>query len=341
MSELYKAAGVDLEAGYEAVARIKKHVERTKTRGCHDLFGAFGGMFDLSAYGYQQPVLVSGTDGVGTKLLLAIEHDQHETIGQDLVAMCVNDIIAQGAKPLFFLDYIATACNQPQQIETIVAGIADGCELAGCALIGGETAEMPQMYSDGHYDLAGFVVGAVEKSQLITGENVKPGQVIIGLTSSGIHSNGYSLVNKLLRDHRVEMTKPVAMLQNQTPLEAFIAPTRIYVNPVLAVMDAVTVHGAAHITGGGFYENVPRTLNGYGANFVHNSWPKPAIFEYLHQLGKIDLDEMYHVFNMGIGFMLIVDEADVQQTLEILSDENQPAFVIGKVSEQAEVVIEQ
>lgn len=339
MSELYKAAGVDLEAGYEAVARIKKHVERTKTKGCQDLFGAFGGMFDLSAYGYQQPVLVSGTDGVGTKLLLAIEHNRHETIGQDLVAMCVNDIIAQGAKPLFFLDYIACAHNQPEQIEQIVAGIADGCELADCALIGGETAEMPQMYENGHYDLAGFVVGAVEKSQLVTGAEVRPGQVIIGLTSSGIHSNGYSLVRKLMTDSAVEVTNKDEQL-GQSVLDALLVPTKIYVQAVLAVMEAVNVTGAAHITGGGFYENVPRTLNGFGAKFSHHHWPKPAIFDYLRELGGISWEEMYNVFNMGIGFMLIINEEDVAQTLEILTEQNQQAFVIGEVTLQSQVVID-
>ncbi|MGL5295773.1 MAG: phosphoribosylformylglycinamidine cyclo-ligase [Culicoidibacterales bacterium] len=339
MSELYKAAGVDLEAGYEAVERIKKHVERTKTKGCHDLFGAFGGMFDLSQYGYQQPVLVSGTDGVGTKLLFAIHHDRHETIGQDLVAMCVNDIIAQGAKPLFFLDYIACDHNRPAQIEQIVAGIADGCELSDCALIGGETAEMPNMYSEGHYDLAGFVVGAVEKTKLVTGKTVKPGQVIIGLTSSGIHSNGYSLVHKLLADNGVDVTQSQSIL-GQSPLDALLQPTKIYVQPVLKVMEQVTVHGAAHITGGGFYENVPRTLNGFGATFQHGQWPRPAIFDYLQQLGDISHEEMYNVFNMGIGFMLIVDGIDVAQTLEILSDANQPAFVIGEVTQVPQVVIE-
>lgn len=339
MSELYKAAGVDLEAGYEAVARIKKHVERTKTKGCQDLFGAFGGMFDLSAYGYQQPVLVSGTDGVGTKLLLAIEHDRHETIGQDLVAMCVNDIIAQGAKPLFFLDYIACDHNQPAKIESIVAGIADGCELAGCALIGGETAEMPQMYEAGHYDLAGFVVGAVEKSQLITGENVQPGQVIIGLTSSGIHSNGYSLVRKLIHDAGVDVTETQECL-GQSVLDALLEPTKIYVNAVLAVAEAVEITGAAHITGGGFYENVPRTLSGFGAKFNHHHWPKPAIFDYLRKLGQISWEEMYNVFNMGIGFMLIVNQEDVATTLEILTEQNQQAFVIGEVTLEPQVVIE-
>ncbi|MGL4972823.1 MAG: phosphoribosylformylglycinamidine cyclo-ligase [Culicoidibacterales bacterium] len=339
MSELYKAAGVDLEAGYEAVARIKKHVERTKTKGCQDLFGAFGGMFDLSEYGYKQPVLVSGTDGVGTKLLFAIHHDQHTTIGQDLVAMCVNDIIAQGAKPLFFLDYIACDHNRPEQIEQIVAGIADGCVKADCALIGGETAEMPNMYSEGHYDLAGFVVGAVEKTKLITGKSVKPGQTIIGLASSGVHSNGYSLVHKLFTDANVDVTTVNSQL-GKTPLEAVLEPTAIYVKPVLAVMEAVNVHGAAHITGGGFYENVPRTLNGFGATFNHHNWPKPAIFDYLQQLGSIDLDEMYNVYNMGIGFMLIVDSTDVEQTLAILAQQEQAAFVIGEVTPTAEVVIE-
>ena len=259
MSDKYKEAGVDLEAGYESVRRIKSHVERTKVKGMIDSLGAFGGMFDLSALDIKEPVLVSGTDGVGTKLMLAFEMDKHDTIGQDVVAMCVNDIIVQGAQPLYFLDYIAVGKNYPEQIEMIVKGVADGCVQAGCALIGGETAEMPAMYQDGHYDIAGFTVGVVEKSKLLTGDRVKEGDVLIGLPSSGVHSNGFSLVRKIIKDNNLSLKEKYENLPKSLG-EMLLEPTRIYVKTVLEILKDTDIHAMSHITGGGFYENIPRII---------------------------------------------------------------------------------
>lgn len=334
MSKKYEEAGVSLSAGYESVERIKKHIKKTDRLGVMGGFGSFGGLFDLSALNMKEPVLVSGTDGVGTKLKLAIMMDKHDTIGQDVVAMCVNDVLAQGAKPLYFLDYIAVSKNKPSQIEAIVKGVCDGCVLADCALIGGETAEMPDMYAADDYDIAGFTVGAVEKSKIITPDKVKVGDVVIGLASSGVHSNGFSLVRKIvLKDNAVSLDTFYPEL-NQTIGEALLTPTKIYVRPVSKVLDAVDVHGIAHITGGGFYENMPRCLNeNQGLEIDGSSFEVLPIFKVLQSLSNMETDEMYNVFNMGIGMILIVDPKDVDKTMAILHDANEKASVIGRVVE--------
>jgi len=338
MSEQYKDAGVSLEAGYESVELIKKHISRTKQFGLMNQIGAFGGMFDISEMGYKKPVLVSGTDGVGTKLKLAIMLDKHDTIGQDVVAMCVNDVLAQGAKPIFFLDYIATAKNIPSKIEQIVKGVADGCCLAKCALVGGETAEMPDMYANDDYDIAGFTVGIVEKDRIITGVKTKVGNAVIGLSSSGVHSNGFSLVRKvLLKDNQFDLTKTYEPF-NKPLGEILLEPTKIYVEAVTSVLEKVDVCGIAHITGGGFHENMPRCLsNGLGIEINKGSWQVPKIFNFIMKAGNIDESEMYNVFNMGIGMILVVNEEDVDTTLNILRNCNESAQAIGKVVDKTGV----
>jgi phosphoribosylformylglycinamidine cyclo-ligase len=335
MANAYKSAGVDIEAGYEAVERMKKHVERTKRLGVMGALGSFGGLFDLSVLHLKEPVLVSGTDGVGTKLKIAFMMDKHDTIGIDCVAMCVNDIIVQGASPIFFLDYLACGKNEPAKIEQIVKGIADGCEQAGCALIGGETAEMPGMYAPGEYDLAGFAVGACEKSEIISGSAVEHGDVLIGLPSSGIHSNGYSLVRKIFfEEHRLQIDSQLDGL-NGTLGEALIEPTRIYVKQIQSIQNKSAIKGMAHITGGGFIENIPRALpSGYGAEIAEGTWEIPAIFEVLKEYGKLDRKEMYNVFNMGIGLVLIVAAADADAVLNDLEQIGEKAFKIGQVVPQ-------
>ncbi|WP_018664445.1 phosphoribosylformylglycinamidine cyclo-ligase [Heyndrickxia acidiproducens] len=338
MSNTYRDAGVDIEAGYEAVKRMEKHVSRTKRPGILNGLGGFGGMFDLSALAYKQPVLVSGTDGVGTKLKLAFAMDRHDTIGADCVAMCVNDIVVQGAEPLYFLDYIGCASADPEKIEQIVKGVADGCEEAGCALIGGETAEMPGMYAPGEYDLAGFSVGACEKNALVTGENIKPGDVLVGLASSGIHSNGYSLVRKIfLDDGNLPLDKALAGF-NQPLGDILLTPTRIYVKPVLQALRQFKIKGMAHITGGGFYENIPRMLNGdLGVRIAPGSWPVHPVFKAIEEYGKMDRDEMFHVFNMGIGFVIAVDVHDAQTALDFFNDAGEQAYIIGEVTDTSGV----
>ncbi|EAF2243228.1 phosphoribosylformylglycinamidine cyclo-ligase [Listeria monocytogenes] len=329
----YSKAGVDVEAGYQVVERIKKHVARTKRLGAMGALGSFGGMFDLSSLHLKEPVLVSGTDGVGTKLLLAIEADKHDTIGIDCVAMCVNDILAQGAEPLFFLDYIATGKTDPVKMEQIVKGVADGCEQAGAALIGGETAEMPDMYGAEDYDLAGFTVGAVEKQKLITEGAVKEGDTLIGIPSSGIHSNGYSLVRKIFfKDN--EFTLDAEISELDVPLvEELLKPTRIYVKPVLEVLKEVDVHGITHVTGGGFVENLPRMLtNDLAVKVELGSWPVLPIFDVMKKYGQLSELEMYEIFNMGIGMVLAVAKADVERTLEVLVQNGEAAYVIGEVT---------
>ncbi|MBF2504355.1 phosphoribosylformylglycinamidine cyclo-ligase [Listeria marthii] len=337
----YSKAGVDVEAGYQVVERIKKHVARTERMGAMGALGSFGGMFDLSSLNLKEPVLVSGTDGVGTKLLLAIEADKHDTIGIDCVAMCVNDILAQGAEPLFFLDYIATGKTDPVKMEQIVKGVADGCEQAGAALIGGETAEMPDMYGADDYDLAGFTVGAVEKQKLITEGAVKAGDTLIGIPSSGIHSNGYSLVRKIFfKDNDFALDAELAELE--VPLaEELLKPTRIYVKPVLEVLKQVDVHGITHVTGGGFVENLPRMLTEDLAVKVElGSWPVLPIFDVMKKYGQLQELEMYEIFNMGIGMVLAVAKADVEKTLEVLVQNGEAAYVIGEVTtRESEAVI--
>ena len=333
MSEKYKAAGVSLNAGYESVERIKKHVESTKNKGMMDMIGSFGGAFDLSAYGFKNPVLVSGTDGVGTKLKLAFDMDKHDTIGIDAVAMCVNDILAQGAIPLFFLDYIACGKNDPAQIEAIVKGVADGCRQAGAAIVGGETAEMPGFYKEGEYDIAGFAVGAAEKEDLINPENTKAGQAVIGIPSTGFHSNGFSLIRKVLKDENISLNDE---FNGETIGEALLRPTRIYAKEVKTLLENVKIAGISHITGGGFIENLPRALKkGLGMKIYRDSYEVPEIFEFIEEEGQIDHDEMYQVFNMGVGLAVIVDDADKEKVLDLIDD----AFILGEVTDQEGIVL--
>ncbi|MDQ0215578.1 phosphoribosylformylglycinamidine cyclo-ligase [Oikeobacillus pervagus] len=335
MSKAYESAGVNIEAGYEAVERMKKHVERTKRLGVMGSIGSFGGMFDLSQLNVREPVLVSGTDGVGTKLKLAFMMDKHDTIGIDCVAMCVNDVVVQGAEPIFFLDYIACGHAEPAKIEQIVKGVADGCEQANCGLIGGETAEMPGMYDNGEYDIAGFTVGVGEKSKMITGDRIEQGDVLIGIASSGIHSNGYSLVRKIcFEQNDFKVDSQVEGLD--APLgEVLLTPTKIYVKPVLEIIKNFDVKGMAHITGGGFIENIPRGLpSGFGAEIEEGSWEIPAIFNVLEKYGKLERSEMYNVFNMGIGFVMIVSPNEADQVLQKLSDLGEQAYKIGTVKNE-------
>lgn len=339
MSKQYENAGVNLEAGYESVRRIKSHVDRTKVKGAMDSIGAFGGMFDLSLLGMKEPVLVSGTDGVGTKLMLAFEMDKHDTIGIDAVAMCVNDVLVQQASPLFFLDYIAVGKNEPAVIEQIVKGVADGCVLSDAALIGGETAEMPDMYDPKHYDVAGFCVGAVEKSKLLDGNQVKVGDVLIGLPSSGVHSNGFSLTRKVLfKDNHLDPHKAYDELDGKVLGEVLLEPTKIYVKPVKALFDKAELHGMSHITGGGFFENIPRMLkDGQGVEIDVNSFEKPKIFEFIQKLGNIDKKEMYNVYNMGIGFVIAADPSEADKIMMILKENGQDSMIIGKVTDSGKV----
>ena len=339
MSKAYQEAGVQLEAGYESVRLIKKHISRTNRPGMMGNIGSFGGMFDLASLGYKEPVLVSGTDGVGTKLKLAFMMDRHDTIGQDAVAMCVNDVLAQGAAPLFFLDYIAVGKNHPAKIEAIVKGVADGCVLSNCALIGGETAEMPDMYDEDEYDIAGFTVGAVEKSKLIDGSKVNVGDVLIGLASSGVHSNGFSLVRKIVfKDNQLDLNTKYDTLPD-TLGNVLLTPTRIYVKPVLEVLKNVDIHAICHITGGGFDENIPRALReGQGIFVDEHNWEMPAIFPFLEKYGKVNHREMFNVFNMGIGMVLMVDPKDADQTVKMFNELGEKAYVIGNVTDKEGVV---
>ena len=335
MAQSYEQAGVNLEAGYEVVRRIKKHVASTERLGVMGNIGAFGGMFDLSALNVKEPVLVSGTDGVGTKLKLAFAMDKHDTIGIDAVAMCVNDVLAQGAEPLYFLDYVAVGANEPAKIENIVAGVAEGCRQAGCALIGGETAEMPGMYTEGEYDIAGFTCGVVEKSQLIDGSKVKVGDVLVGIASSGVHSNGFSLVRKVVSDAALDLHAVLPELDAERKLgEVLLTPTRIYVKQVLDVIRNCDVHGVAHITGGGFDENIPRILKpGQGIEVTEGSWEILPVFRMLEKYGKIAHREMFNIFNMGIGMVLAVDAAEADKAIEILKGHGERASVIGRVTD--------
>ncbi|EGQ3575074.1 phosphoribosylformylglycinamidine cyclo-ligase [Staphylococcus pseudintermedius] len=333
MAESYKKAGVDIEAGYEAVKRMSSHVERTMRKEVLGGLGGFGATFDLSQLNMKAPVLVSGTDGVGTKLKLAIDYDKHDTIGIDAVAMCVNDILTTGAEPLYFLDYIATHKVVPEIIEQIVKGISDGCVETNTALIGGETAEMGEMYHEGEYDVAGFAVGAVEKEEYIDGSKVEKGDVIIGLASNGIHSNGYSLVRRLVAESGIDVNDTFE--GEQSFLDMLLTPTALYVSPVLAVKKDVQIKAMTHITGGGFYENIPRALpEGKTAVVNTASFPTPAIFNWLQAQGNIDTDEMYHIFNMGIGFTLIVAPEDEVAVHEILKNANVDAYTIGHIAEE-------
>lgn len=332
MAKSYEASGVNLEAGYEVVSRIKKHVASTNRLGCMGGIGAFGGMFDLGSLGYRHPILVSGTDGVGTKLKIAFELDRHDTIGIDAVAMCVNDVLAQGAEPLVFLDYVAVGHNRPAVVEAIVSGVAEGCRQAGCALVGGETAEMPGMYAPEDYDIAGFTVGAVEKDNLIDGSKVAQGDVLVGLPSTGVHSNGFSLVRKIVADAHLDLNQKYEETGDKTLGEVLLTPTKIYVKPVLALMKEVDVHGVAHITGGGFDENIPRILSeGLGAEIKDGSWEILPVFELLRKYGDIPRREMFNIFNMGIGMVIAMSANDADKAIESLKASGINASVIGKV----------
>lgn len=340
MAKSYEASGVNLEAGYEVVSRIKKHVASTNIPGTMGNIGAFGGMFDLGSLGYKHPILVSGTDGVGTKLKIAFSMDKHDTIGIDAVAMCVNDVLAQGAKPLIFLDYVAVGKNHPVVVEAIVSGVAEGCRQAGCALVGGETAEMPGMYSAGEYDIAGFTVGAVEKSKLIDCSKVACGDLLIGIASSGVHSNGFSLVRKIVSDRDLEYDMKYEGTGNQTLGEMLLTPTKIYVKQIHRVLDEIDVHGIAHITGGGFDENIPRILHeGQGVEIEEGSWEILPVFRLLEKFGKVPHREMFNIFNMGIGMVLSVKPEDAPRTIEILTECGEKASVIGKVIEGSGVTM--
>ena len=332
MAQHYEASGVNLEAGYEVVSRIKKHVKSTNRAGCMGGIGAFGGMFDLGSLGYRHPILVSGTDGVGTKLKLAFEMGIHDTVGIDAVAMCVNDVLAQGAEPLLFLDYVAVGKNEPAVVEAIVAGVAEGCRQAGCALVGGETAEMPGMYDPEEYDIAGFTVGAVEKDNLIDGSKVAEGDVLVGIPSTGVHSNGFSLVRKVIRDAGLDLHKAYPELGDKVLGEVLLTPTKIYVKPVLELIGKVDVHGVAHITGGGFDENIPRILpEGLGVEVQEGSWEILPVFRMLEKYGEIPHREMFNIFNMGIGMVIAVSESDAPAALESLQQSGLKPSVIGKV----------
>ena len=332
MAKTYENAGVNLEAGYEVVRRIKQHVASTARTGSMGNIGSFGGMFDLSALGLREPVLVSGTDGVGTKLKIAFAMDKHDTIGVDAVAMCVNDVLAQGAEPLFFLDYEALGHNEPSKVEAIVAGVAEGCRQAGCALVGGETAEMPGMYGGGEYDIAGYTTGVVEKSRLIDGSKVKEGDVLLGIASSGVHSNGFSLVRKIVADAGLQYTDTVPELGGRRLGDVLLTPTRIYVKAVLDVIRSCDVHGISHITGGGFDENIPRVLRpGQGVVVREGSWEILPVFRFLEKTGGVDHREMFNIFNMGIGMVVVLDRSEAAKAAEILASHGERASVIGEV----------
>ncbi|MBR4700500.1 MAG: phosphoribosylformylglycinamidine cyclo-ligase [Oscillospiraceae bacterium] len=333
-SEAYAAAGVDITAGYKAVELMKRHIARTMTPGvCSDV-GGFGGLFELDLEGIRKPVLVSGTDGVGTKLKLAFLMDKHDTVGIDCVAMCVNDVICCGARPLFFLDYIACGKNVPERIESLVKGVCDGCVQAGCALIGGETAEMPGFYPVDEYDLAGYATGLVDKDRILRNETMEPGDVVIALPSSGVHSNGFSLVRKVFDVEHAELKAPVAALGGKSLGETLLTPTKIYVKPVLALLEQVRVRGISHITGGGFYENIPRMIpQGLCARIREADVRVLPIFDLIAETGKISRRDMFNTFNMGVGMAIVVPKAEAELALSILREQGEDAYCIGEITE--------
>ena len=338
-SESYAAAGVDITAGYKSVELMKKHIKRTRNEGCLDDVGGFGGCFGLNLEGISQPVLVSGTDGVGTKLKIAMLLDKHDTIGIDCVAMCVNDIICCGAKPLFFLDYIACGKNIPEKIADIVGGVAEGCVRAGCALIGGETAEHPGMMAEDDYDLAGYCTGVVDKSKIIDNNTMKAGDVVIALASTGVHSNGFSLVRKVFDIENADLTSPRDELEGKSLGEALLEPTRIYVKSVLALLEKVQVKGISHITGGGFYENIPRSIpDGLGARIDRSKVKILPIFQLIAKTGNIPQRDMFNTFNMGVGMSIVVAKDDVETALSILKDWGEDAYVIGEIEESQDKI---
>ena len=331
-SESYKAAGVDITAGYRAVELMKKHIARTVTEGVVSGIGGFGGLFSLDLTGISHPVLVSGTDGVGTKLKLAFLADRHDTVGIDCVAMCVNDVICCGAKPLFFLDYIACGKNVPEKIAEIVSGVAEGCVQAGSALIGGETAEMPGFYPENEYDLAGFAVGVVDKEKILDPATMREGDVIIALPSSGVHSNGFSLVRRVFDVEHTDLTAPVAELGGKSLGETLLTPTKIYVKPMLALFDAVRVRSVSHITGGGFFENIPRSIpEGYCAKIEKAAVKVLPIFRLIGKVGGIDERDLFNTFNMGVGMSVVVAKEDADKALEILRAAGEDAYPIGEI----------
>ena len=339
-SESYKQAGVDITAGYKAVELMKKHIARTMVNGKADDIGGFGGLFALDLTGYQKPVLVSGTDGVGTKLKLAFLMDKHDTVGIDCVAMCVNDVICCGAKPLFFLDYIACGKNVPEKIADIVAGVAEGCVQSGAELIGGETAEMPGFYPIDEYDLAGFAVGIVDRDKVVDKTSMKEGDVMIALPSSGVHSNGFSLVRKVFDVENCDLKSPREELGGKSLGETLLTPTRIYVKPMLALFEAVKVKGVSHITGGGFYENMPRSIpKGLGVKIKKSDVKILPIFKLLQKEGNVSERDMFNTFNMGVGMSVVVAKEDVQKALDVLKANGEDAYIVGEIVKSDDGVV--
>ena len=339
-SEAYAAAGVDITAGYRAVELMKSHIARTMTAGVASDIGGFGGLFELDTAGMERPVLVSGTDGVGTKLRIAQLMDRHDTIGIDCVAMCVNDIICCGAKPLFFLDYIACGKNYPEKIAAIVGGVAEGCVQAGCALIGGETAEHPGMMAEDDYDLAGFSVGVVDKRKIIDNSAMAAGDAVIALPSSGVHSNGFSLVRRVFNVEHADLKSPVEALGGRSLGETLLTPTKIYVKPVLALLAAVAARGISHSTGGGFYENIPRSIpDGLCAKLERAAVRVPPIFDLLAKTGHIPERDMFNTFNMGVGMSIVVPRDQADRALAVLRDQGEDAYLLGEIVEGEEKVV--
>lgn len=339
-SESYKAAGVDITAGYKAVELMKQHIARTVTSGAASDIGGFSGLFEMDLTGINKPVLVSGTDGVGTKLKMAFLMDKHDTVGIDCVAMCVNDIICCGAKPLFFLDYIAVGKNYPEKVAQIVSGVAEGCVQSGCALIGGETAEMPGFYPEDEYDLAGFSVGVVDKDKVLDNRTIAEGDVIIALPSSGVHSNGFSLVRKVFDVENADIKAPCAELGGKSVGETLLTPTRIYVKPMLALFDNITVKAVSHITGGGFYENIPRSIpGGFGAKIDKAAVRVLPIFNLIAKTGEIPERDMFNTFNMGVGMSVVVAREDADRAVEILKANGEDAYIMGEIIKSDESVI--
>lgn len=337
-SESYKNAGVDITAGYKAVELMKSHIARTMTSGALSDIGGFGGLFELDLTGIKKPVLVSGTDGVGTKLKYAFMLDKHDTIGIDCVAMCVNDVICCGAKPLFFLDYIACGKNVPEKIAAIVSGVAEGCVQSGASLIGGETAEMPGFYPVDEYDLAGFAVGVVDKDKILDNSTMKAGDVVIALPSSGVHSNGFSLVRKVFAES--DLTAPRAELGGKSLGETLLTPTKIYVKPMLALFEAVTVKAVSHITGGGFYENIPRSIPaGLGAKIRKSDVRVLPVFDLIAKEGGVPERDMFNTFNMGVGMSVVVAKEDADLALEVLRASGEDAYIVGKIIESDDKVV--
>ena len=339
-SESYKEAGVDITAGYKAVELMKKHIARTMTAGTASDIGGFGGLFALDLTGYAKPVLVSGTDGVGTKLKLAFLMDKHDTVGIDCVAMCVNDVICCGAKPLFFLDYIACGKNVPEKIAAIVSGVAEGCVQSGSALIGGETAEMPGFYPEDEYDLAGFSVGIVDRDKVVDNKSMKEGDVMIALPSSGVHSNGFSLVRKVFDIEHCDLASPREELGGKSLGETLLTPTKIYVKPMLALFGQVKVKGVSHITGGGFYENMPRSIpKGLGVKIRKEDVKVLPIFRLIQKEGNIGERDMFNTFNMGVGMSVVVAKEDADRAVEILRANGEEAYVVGEIVKSDDGVV--